>query len=72
MNINSVNLFCTIAKELHSLLGLFGTLRKANKLQQHGDSSLSELKSRWTAALFFYQKLYTVPSHYEEYNLENF
>ena len=46
---NSVNLFGTIAKELHSSLALYGTLRKANELQQHGDSSSSELTSTRTA-----------------------
>ena len=71
-NGNSVNLFRTIAKELHSSLDLFDTLRMANELQQHGNSSSSELTSRRTAALFFCRELYTVPSHYEEYNLENF
>ena len=69
---NRVNLFGTIAKELHSSLDLFGTLHKANELQQHGDPSSRELTSTRTAALFFYRQLYTVPSHFDECNLEGF
>jgi len=46
---NSVNLFGTIAKELHGSLDLFGTLHKANELQQHCDSSSSEMTSIRTA-----------------------
>ena len=75
---NSVNLFGTIAKELHSSLDLFGTLYKAKELQQRDDSSSSELTStrtaiqHRTAAFFFYRELYTVPSHFDECNLENF
>ena len=46
---NSVNLFGTIVKELHSSLDLFGTLHKANDLQQHGNSSSSELTSKRSA-----------------------
>ena len=57
--LNSVNLFHTKAKELHSSLDLFGTLRKANELQQHGNSSLRELTSRRNAALLFYRELYS-------------
>ena len=47
---NTVNLFGTIAKELHSSLELpvFCTLHKVNELQQHGDSSSSELTSTGT------------------------
>ena len=47
---NSVNLFVTLSKELHSSLDLFGSLHKAKELQQHGDSSSSELTSTRTVA----------------------
>ena len=41
--------FGTTAKELHGSLDLFGTLHKANELQQYGNSSSSELTSIRTA-----------------------